>query len=282
MSGPRGISLHIGVNFVDKSHYGGEWDGKLDWAEKDSDDILNIADKQGFETLSLKSQEATREMVMSAIGDIAKDLKAGDFFLLSYSGHGGTIPDVDGDEDDLVDETWCLFNGQLLDDELSILWSAFQPGVRILVLSDSCHSGTLLKSIDENSIQLQQAGKTVDPDEVFEHARAMPRDVAKSTARSNRGFYAELQYALPDPRPAIHATVRLISGCQEHEQSFEGGANGRFTDAVKRTYADGKFKGDYHAFHLAVRELVKEKQTPNHVVRGQPNEAFDKERPFKI
>ena len=184
MSGPRGISLHIGVNFVDKSHYGGEWDGKLDWAEKDSDDILNIAGRQGFETRSLKSQEATRETVLSTIGDIAKGLKAGDFFLLSYSGHGGTIPDVDGDEDDLVDETWCLFNGQLLDDELSVLWSAFQPGVRILVLSDSCHSGTLLKSIDENSIQLQQVGKTVDPDEVFEHARAMPRDVAKSTARS--------------------------------------------------------------------------------------------------
>lgn len=278
----RGISLHIGVNYVDKEHYGGEWDGRLDFAEKDSDDTLDIAQEQGFETHSLKSQTATREAVSAAISDAAEQLTDGDFFLVSYSGHGGMITDVDGDEEDLVDETWCLFNGQLLDDELHILWSEFDPGVRILVLSDSCHSGTLLKSIDENDIDLRTAGDIDDPETVVEHAKAMPRDVAKSTARSNHDFYAELQYALPSPRPPIHATVRLISGCQEDEQSFEGPANGRFTEAMKEAYANGKFDGDYDAFHHAIRELVKKKQTPNHVVQGEPNASYDKQRPFTI
>ena len=116
----------------------------------------------------------------------------------------------------------------------------------------------------------------------MQNRKAMPRDVAKSTARNNRGFYAELQYALPNPRPPIHATVRLLSGCQEDEQSFEGPANGRFTEAVKKAYANGRFDGDYAAFHHTVKELVKKKQTPNHVVRGKPNASYDKQRPFTI
>jgi hypothetical protein len=44
-----------------------------------------------------------------------------------------------------MDETWCLYDGQLLDDELHGAWEKFQAGVRILVFSDSCHSGTVLK-----------------------------------------------------------------------------------------------------------------------------------------
>ena len=48
----------------------------------------------------------------------AKALKPGDLFFLTYSGHGGQVPDVTGDEDDKQDETWCLYDGQLIDDEL--------------------------------------------------------------------------------------------------------------------------------------------------------------------
>src|SRR5678815_3771458 len=75
----------------------------------------------------------------------AKLLAAGDLYFLSYSGHGGQVPDVTGEEDDKKDETWCLFDGQLIDDELYYELSRFGEGVRILVLSDSCHSGTVTR-----------------------------------------------------------------------------------------------------------------------------------------
>jgi len=46
-----------------------------------------------------------------------------------------------------MDETWVLYDRQLVDDELYKIWSKFKPGVRILVLSDSCHSGTVPRDI---------------------------------------------------------------------------------------------------------------------------------------
>ena len=40
------------------------------------------------------------------------------FFLLTYSGHGGQINDVNNDEPDGLDETWALYDRELVDDEL--------------------------------------------------------------------------------------------------------------------------------------------------------------------
>jgi hypothetical protein len=110
----------------------------------------------------------------------------------------------------------------------------------------------------------------------------MPRAVARQTVRTNRQFYADLQYALPKPRPEIRATVRLLSGCQEDELSWEGNGNGRFTEALKQTFAEGRFEGDYRAFHRAILEQIKDKQRPNQAVLGVPNPEYDQERPFTI
>ena len=38
------------------------------------------------------------------------------------------MPDVTGEEDDKKDETWCLFDGQLIDDELYYELSRFAAG----------------------------------------------------------------------------------------------------------------------------------------------------------
>lgn len=45
--------------------------------------------------------------------------------MLSYSGHGGQLPDLNGDESDGRDETWCFFDGELVDDELYNSFSQF-------------------------------------------------------------------------------------------------------------------------------------------------------------
>ena len=103
----RGISLHIAVNHCDPDHYNG-WTGPLKSCENDADTMAAIAKAQGFETNQLKTEKATRDAVKGAISKAASELKSGDIFLMTYSGHGNQVPDVTGDEEDNDDDTWCL------------------------------------------------------------------------------------------------------------------------------------------------------------------------------
>ncbi|MBK6876066.1 MAG: hypothetical protein IPG99_06305 [Ignavibacteria bacterium] len=45
---------------------------------------------------------------------LQKILRKGDLFVIYYSGHGGQVSDVNGDEADAYDETWCLTTVSLL------------------------------------------------------------------------------------------------------------------------------------------------------------------------
>ena len=145
----NGISVHIGVNDVDADHYGG-WSSPLKACENDANDMHALAKGVGFSSRLLVAAEATRGAVTDAIKTAASELVAGDIFFLTFAGHGGQLKDMDGDEADGKDETWVLYDGQLLDDELNVLWAEFDPGVRVLVLSDSCHSGSVSKGEGED------------------------------------------------------------------------------------------------------------------------------------
>jgi hypothetical protein len=277
MGSRHGVSLHIGVNRCSAGHYRG-WEGPLSSCENDADIMQAIARAQGFETTQLKTEQATRDNVRSAIVDAAAQLTAGDMFLVSYSGHGGQVRDVTGEERDAKDDTWCLYDGQFLDDELHVLFAEFAEGVRLLVLSDSCHSGTMLK---------RGSGPKQQPEfeDDYIYSRAMPRNAAIDTFKGNRSFYAQIQDALPRPRPEIRASVRLLSGCQEHEQSFGNKEHGRFTNAIRTVFADGGFQGSYKSFHREIVAAVAKAmnpQTPGHAVIGRPDPDYDRQSPFAI
>ncbi|MFZ1504119.1 MAG: caspase family protein, partial [Nitrospira sp.] len=116
-SKPKGLSLHIGLNAVSPAAYGG-WSGDLAACEFDAKDMAAIATSRGLKATLLLTKQGTRAKTLAAMRKAAKTLRKGDFFFLTYSGHGGQVPDVTGEETDKQDETWCLFDGQLIDDEL--------------------------------------------------------------------------------------------------------------------------------------------------------------------
>ena len=113
----KGMSLSIGLNAVDPKHYG-DWSGELNACEADAAEMSALAKSQGFRPTVLLTRRATRARVQAELGKAARQLAAGDIFMLSYSGHGGQLPDLNRDEPDAQDETWCLFDGELVDDEL--------------------------------------------------------------------------------------------------------------------------------------------------------------------
>jgi hypothetical protein len=276
---PKGLALTLGLNSVDPKHYGG-WSGDLNACEADAQDMTAIAQSKGFSVTSLLTKEASRARVIDGIRKAAKALKNGDIFMLSYSGHGGQLPDLNNDEPDGMDETWCLYDGELVDDELYAFFGKFAQGVRILMFSDSCHSGTVAKLAYYHG-SLAASGTAVGGQVKF---RAMPPEVALRTYRLNKAFYDEIltskvpKAALPEAK----ASILLVSGCQDNQLSQDGAFNGLFTGQLLKVWKHGLFKGDYRSFHQAILKRMPPNQTPNLFRAGRANPAFEKQPPFTI
>lgn len=145
MLNSKGISLHIGMNSVNPAEYGG-WAGVLPDCELDANAMEEIAKANGFTTHKMLTQFASADVVMGFIAGASLSLKSGDTFLLTYSGHGGQVPDRSGDESDDRDETWLLWDRQVSDDEIALAVDGFATGVNVIVVSDSCHSGTVSRA----------------------------------------------------------------------------------------------------------------------------------------
>jgi hypothetical protein len=277
----RGISLHVGLNRVDPAHYQG-WDGALTACEFDANDMRAIAEGQGFEARSLLTAEATSDAVLTAIEQAAGELDRGDLFLCTYSGHGGQVPDRNGeDEEDRSDETWVAYDRQIVDDELYALWGRFAPGVRIFVLSDSCHSGTVVRDIEAevpDQVSTRQKAAAEAP-----RYKALPRDVMIATYRANARLYDAIQERLPGAERADPAaTVLLISGCRDDQLSLDGISNGLFTENLRAVWDDGAWEGGHAEFREAIRARMPAKQQPNYLRVGAASPEFEQQKPFTV
>ena len=288
-----GMSLHIGLNSVSGGAYGG-WTGPLAACEADANDMTAIAKQQGLRPTTLLTKKATRAAVLAEMRKAAQLLAAGDLFFLSYSGHGGQVPDVTGEEDDKKDETWCLYDGQLIDDELYFELSRFGEGVRILVLSDSCHSGTVTR-------EARMPVATIPS----ERPKLMPEAIAMRTYRDHKAFYDKLQkdVAAASGRPVVDPDVALaqvaasgrlsgivakfkpavilVSGCQDNQTSMDGEHNGAFTEQLLKVWNQGGFQGNYANFHARIKARLPATQSPNLFTLGAAG-AFLAQKPFTL
>lgn len=292
---PAALSLHIGLNAVSPAHYGG-WSGDLAACEADADDMQALARSKGMKPTVLMTAQATRAAVLAALRKAAKTLKKGDFFFLTFSGHGGQVADVTGEEIDRKDETWCLWDSQLIDDELYLELSRFAAGVRILVLSDSCHSGTVTR--DAVPAPTVPGGP---------RSRMMPPAIALRTYRNHKAFYDGLQHDVAaaaaksgyiDPDTALAQltvtsnrltavvgtfapSVILISGCQDNQTAMDGDFNGAFTGRLLQVWNNGSFSGNYTQFRHMIAAGLPPTQSPNLFVLGSAA-SFLKQRPFTV
>jgi hypothetical protein len=102
----------------------------------------------------------TRDNILGKLNDLVNNAQPGDTLIFHYSGHGSQVPDLEGDEEDGYDETICpidfinrrtiIVNGirrtvdsEITDDEIHDIISNIPKNVNFLMLSDSCHSGTI-------------------------------------------------------------------------------------------------------------------------------------------
>jgi metacaspase-1 len=280
-----GISLHLGLNRVSKEHYGDE--KPLRGCHNDAKDMSHISSVEGYTSTVLLDQEATADAVLRRVRDAAGRLVSGDTFVLSYAGHGSQVADRDrdgDDEDDGKDETWLLFDRMLLDDELLVALAEFRPGVRVLVVSDSCHSGTIA-GFSRLLAALRQGFAML-----FGRATAHPLFRTPSSAnfgawvwQQHPETYKPLKAGLPkDAKSQVRAAVIQLSACQDDQLAADGASNGLFTRQLKKVWNNGSFTGSHHDFLKQIATQMSDVQTPNYLAMGPGAANFEKQRPFTV
>lgn len=280
---PRAMSLHLGLNNADPAHYGAEL-SPLEFCIADAEAMAELAGSRGFAPILLIDAAATRDALKEAMAKAATDLQPGETFMFTYAGHGGQLPDFNGDEMggpdmDRLDETLCLFDGQFVDDELFALWSQFREGVRVLAVFDSCHSGSVVRAP-----ATLDTGPTVT-------ARRMTLGAASRVFRKNEAFYRGLPGVGAAPDPAIinreldypvAACVVQLSACQSNQLATESLGHGRFTDTMLEVLGASPQIYGYKALMDRIASRMPPEQTPKYWRVGAEDASFESQLVFSV
>lgn len=275
-------SLHLGLNLVNPAHYPRL--RPLRAAVNDAHDWARMAkDFLGYQRQeTLTDEQVTTTALLERLAALAAEMKPGDALLLTYSGHGGQIedslsPDA-GDED--RDQTWCLYDRQLLDDEIHRAFSRFTAGVRISVIADCCHSGTIIKDMGTESVDTGQRQQEIDAEAELESADFLPRRLSREqSAVIFAEFYDLYRSFLEEKKTGkrqVRAAVQLFAACQDNQITYDGKTNGIFTDAFKTLIHSGEWNSLTNSSALLGRlRGFFQYPVPNYLAYGEGLPVFD-------
>ena len=158
-----------------------------------------------FDVRLILDSQATIASVKAALQALVSVTKAGDIAVFTYSGHGTQVVEAGGDEGDPYDEAICLYDGNVIDDELRAILQSLHPQGTLVVISDSYFSGSVTRIAGE---------------------KAIPRFIPPAVPTSGR--VARRPFLLPE------AGMReiLITGCSDSEFSYDAEFNGRPNGAM--------------------------------------------------
>ncbi len=249
------LALCIGIN--DYPGTGSDLSGCVN----DANDWGKVLKQRGFALATLLDKQATGKGMRDAINATIGAAKSGDLVVIQYSGHGSFVPDTDGDEPDGTDECLCPYDinskGPITDDELSAMFMARAHGVKILMISDSCHSGTVAKFAPITTPRTTKA-----KDAPVRKVRFLPPANFLSSKAVNKLGVRSMR---PGSPPGRHHGL-LMAGCQDTEYSydawFEGRANGAFSFVALRELAKLPATAKYKDWFKKIRTALPSQQYP--------------------
>lgn len=213
----RKMALCTGIN--DYPGAGADLSGCVN----DAMDFARLLRERGYETMELFDAAVTRSNLIVELRRMLTEARFGDTVIFTFSGHGTWVPDLEGDEPDGRDEALVCHDytsgGLLMDDELFAISQLRRRGVRFLIVSDSCHSGSVMR--------FAGSGAAGTP-------RFMPPSMFLQGAALDRA--RSVESAPPKGRPRTGAI--LISGCRDEEYSYDASFGGRPNGACTRAALD--------------------------------------------
>jgi uncharacterized caspase-like protein len=248
------VLLAVGI-----SHYQSEQINDLSVCDKDAQAVaaaFQAIAGDALEQRLLLDQQATKQGIQAGIDWLATTARKGDLAIFYYSGHGASNPDRDGDDADGNDEFLCPHDCGtapglttfIRDDELrGWLRAVGKKTNRVVVILDSCHSGTAAMA----------------PQRAI--AKELPPGVVQALIGDERA---------PKGKRAADPKVKgllLLAGCQDSEQSYilTGAPNSAFTAQLLAALRDRALT-TFQALYTAVAPQIAE-QIGRLGLRQNPN-----------
>jgi hypothetical protein len=204
----------------------------------DANDWSELLKGLGFETSLMLDSQATRQKIKTNLNTLIASAGESDVIVFTYSGHGTQVIDSNGDEGDTYDEAIYVYDGTILDDELRMIIDTMNPKATLVVISDSCFSGTVTRLVPENTKPRFMPAKNISPDRVVRQ-----------------------RFLLPE----ANMPELLISGCSDSEYSYDAEINGRYNGAMT-AMALKVIKQNpnvsYSEFYASLRKLLPSSEYP--------------------
>ncbi|MBN1558626.1 caspase family protein [candidate division KSB1 bacterium] len=217
-------ALCVGIN-----DYAG-FNNDLRGCVNDANDWAALLEYAGYQIDKVLDSQATKSAILGRLDNLITSAASGDEIVFTFSGHGTSVVDRSGDEKDGYDEALVAYDGVIVDDELRVIIQKAQPGVHIVVISDSCFSGTVTRALMSN-IAKPRFLKTEDipPTAVLKKKFLQDEDMVEV----------------------------LISGCTDSEYSYDALINDRWNGAMTAYATSVMRKGQtYNQFYEKLRELL--------------------------
>jgi len=243
-----------------------------------AEETAALAAKEGCECVAFEAdvtREATLAAVHETLSDAASTLRMGDRLLVSFSGHGVRVRDTgtdrfEKDERDHADEGWCLSDGVLVDDKLAGYWRVFDPGVRIVLVTESCYGGGMGR--DGECV--------VTPPDLTWMGGAV-RTPSQVVYRGGGESDLPCIDRAPCDRDGIRASVLMLSACRENQVAQDG----LFSGCLFTIWDGGAFEGSYCALFRKLQAAVGASgcgQEPRIQMLGAPDEEFQLQPAFRV
>src|SRR5687768_3917825 len=198
----------------------------------------------------LLDSEATKANILSGLKNLLAGASDGDVLVFTNASHGTYLADEDKDEPKF-DEAICPHDTDsnlLVDDELRELFLNIPKGVRLTVISDSCHSG----SVTRVKVNEYRRNRQLDP-KLLNKPRLTPEEMTKArqNARAQKEKY-----------PESGMNEILLSGCKSNQTSADAYIANDYHGAMSyyaiKAITDAGYNLTYAELHAALLPMLEE------------------------
>lgn len=239
---PGKFAVIIGINKYDPS-----LNSDLNGCVNDAEAMYNIlTGTYGFahdNIRMLTDFRATKEMILERITWLLDHDVPGDELVLHYSGHGSQIRDRNDDElNDYLDEILCPtdldWDDPLTDDDIKWIFDLKEDGVFLTFICDSCHSGSITKTIQNNPEGIEFAP--------LEYPRYINPPLDIKVREGNEYIDTHKIGGLNiNEKGLVEQQHVLLSGCRDDQTSADAYIDGKWQGALTSSLITAIRKNPY-------------------------------------